>query len=58
MTICNDVYILEDNTIICMKCVNDPEMRCACNDCPVKDSCQKVCCLPLLPFNDKTPKNT
>ena len=53
-----NICILEDNTVICMKCAHDQERKCDCIYCPMRSVCQKVCCLPLLPFDDKNPKNT
>jgi len=41
-----------DGLILCFKCVNKDEdkITCDCFVCPKKDICNKICCLPILPF--------
>ena len=54
-------YELSDGEVICTICLNKKEedIFCECITCPKRDTCMKICCLPLLPFSKfKTPRDS
>jgi len=44
-------YEFEDGSKICYKCLDKEEVYYECIKCPDRDTCKKICCLPLLPFS-------
>jgi len=56
-------YELDDGVKICFQCIEKQtkgeEIYCECIKCPHKDICNKICCLPLIPFSKyRSPKDS